>query len=458
MPILGNASWVVTLDSSDTVIKDGSVLVQDNTIMDIGKTDELKQKHPSEEFIDLKRHILIPGLVNAHMHSDQILFRGLGADSVVMDWIRKAKVPTLRNATLDELTAGLELGFLESVKTGATTNVDNQDARTENKITERSIDFAGRLGFRVCVARPFRPIEDMHKRPGMPVQGNTIKEEFVEHERLIKQHQDPKDRMKKIYVGMFLASQLSDEGLLKPFELAEKYDLKLHFHMAENKDLQEKTQQVKGCRGIEYLDKMGVLGDRIQLAHGIWFSDNELKLLINKGGHVLHCASSNAYLSSGICNVPKYLGMGINVALGTDGAGSNDTHDMMATVRLSTQLAKISHPNEQVITAKDVLKQATIGGARAQNMDDIIGTIEVGKRADIVGLGLDKTRAIPVFNPYAAAVYQLDGSDVRFVMINGKTIIQDYGFKTVNEQEIMNKAEEAALNIRRKVIESNKNR
>jgi 5-methylthioadenosine/S-adenosylhomocysteine deaminase len=207
-------------------------------------------------------------------------------------------------------------------------------------------------------------------------------------------------------------------------------------------------------RGVEWLDKMGVLGDRVQIAHGIWFDEKEIKLLGSKGGHVLHCAASNAYLSSGIANVPHYLKSGINVALGTDGAGSNDTHDMMATVRISAQVAKISHPNEQVITASDVLRMATVNGAKAQKMEDKIGSIEVGKHADVIGLALDKTRAIPVFNPNAAAVYALDGSDVSFVMINGKTIFQDYQCQTLDEQKIMERAEKAAIDIHTKVLEN----
>jgi 5-methylthioadenosine/S-adenosylhomocysteine deaminase len=454
MPILGNASWIITMDSSERVIRDGAIFVNGNTIEEVGKTDEVKRNNPSEEFVDLKRHILLPGLINAHMHSDQILFRGLGADAVVMDWIRQAKMPTLMNATLEELKAGLQLGYYESVKTGSTMSVDNQDMRKDNKVTGMCVDFANELGFRVAVARPFRPLEDLPVRPGRTPTGLTLKEEKAEHEILLKKFMSDKKGLARIYLGMLLAAQLSEEGLLVPFELAEKYDSKLHFHMAENKIQQENTVEAKGMRGVEWLDKMGVLGDRVQIAHGIWFDEKEIKLLGSKGGHVLHCAASNAYLSSGIANVPHYLKSGINVALGTDGAGSNDTHDMMATVRISAQVAKISHPNEQVITASDVLRMATVNGAKAQKMEDKIGSIEVGKHADVIGLALDKTRAIPVFNPNAAAVYALDGSDVSFVMINGKTIFQDYQCQTLDEQKIMERAEKAAIDIHTKVLEN----
>ncbi len=457
MPILGNAAWILTMDSTNRVIKDGAILVDGDSIAEVGKTDVVKRNNPSEEFVDLNRHILLPGLVNAHMHSDQILFRGLGADAVVMDWIRQAKMPTLSSATLDELKAGIQLGYLESVKTGATMNVDNQDMRKDNKVTEICIDFAGELGFRIAVARPFRPQEDLPQKPGRPAGGLPLREEVAEHERLLKRYRDQKDGFVRVYMGMLLAAQLSEEGLLAPFELAEKYNSKLHFHMAENKLQQEDTVQVKGMRGAEWLDKMGVLGDRIQIAHGIWFSDKEVKLLGENHCHIIHCAASNAYLSSGIADVPRYLKSGINVVLGTDGAGSNDTHDMMATLRLSAQIAKISHPNQQVITALDVIQMATLGGAKAQNMDKLIGSIEVGKKADIIGLALDKTRAIPVFNPAAAAVYALDGSDVSFVMINGNPIIEDYKFRTVDEHQIMEKAQKAALDIRGRVEEMSKN-
>ncbi|MHA2406998.1 MAG: amidohydrolase family protein [Candidatus Ranarchaeia archaeon] len=460
MTILGNASWILTMNSSGRVIKDGAVLIQDDTIVDVGKTTDIKRNNPSEEFVDLNKHILLPGLVNAHMHSVQVLFRGLGADSEIKDWILRAKMPILTEASMKEYMSGLQLGFLESVKTGATTNVDNQDSRMENKITEKSIEFAEKLGFRVILARGFRPLEDIAQFTGyglvgkLRVVGSPLKDEVIEHERLLKKYVNTEEKMVKIYMGMLLVAHMTEEGLMKPFELAEKYDSKLHFHLAENRVQQEDNVAAKGIRGVEWLDKMGVLGDRIQIAHGVWLSDNEVDLLSKNGGHVLHCAASNAYLSSGVANIPNYLKKGVNVALGTDGAGSNDTHDMMDTLRISARIAKITHPNEQVITAKDVLTMATIGGAKAQGMENEIGSIEVGKKADIIGLSLDKTRAIPVFNPYAAVIFALDGSDVSYVMINGKPIISNYTCLTVDESEIMGQAEKAASAIYSRILDN----
>ncbi|MHA2059648.1 MAG: amidohydrolase family protein, partial [Candidatus Ranarchaeia archaeon] len=416
MPILGNASWILTMDAADRVVKDGAILVHEGVITEIGSNESIRQQNPSEEYIDCHSHILMPGLVNGHLHSDQILFRGLGANATLGEWSRQAKWPTLGLATLDELKAGMNLGFLEAVKTGATTCVESQDTRIENQITESSIGFAKLLGFRLAIARPFRPIEDVPPKSSPPFRLHPIKQEISEHERLLKKYGDSPNAMIRIYIGMRFVAPMSDEGLLSPYELTEKYNTKLHFHMAEVEAEQQNTVKTKGMRGVEWLHQKGVLGDKIQLAHGIWLSDNEIRLLKQSGGSVIHCPASNAYLSSGIADIPRYIKEGITVGLGTDGAGSNDTHDMMATLRLATQIAKISHPNQQVITAKDILHLATRGGAQAQSLENKIGSLEVGKQADIIGLGLDKTRAIPVFDPLAAAIYQLDGSDVRFVM------------------------------------------
>jgi 5-methylthioadenosine/S-adenosylhomocysteine deaminase len=436
------------------VKKNGAILVQDGIITEIGSTESVKRRNPNEELIDCQSQILMPGLVNCHLHSDQVLFRGLGENVTLGDWSRHAKWPTLGVATLDELKAGVNLGFLEAVKTGATMCVDSQDTRKENKITEASIGFTQQLGIRLAVSRPFRPLEDATLLSPPPFRLYPIKQEISEFEQLIKRYANSSSAMVRIYIGMRFVAHMSDEGLLKPFELVEKYNTKLHFHMAEVESEQQNTVKVKGMRGVEWLHKMGVLGKSVQLAHGIWFSENEIKLLKHSGGSVIHCPASNAYLSSGIADIPRYLKEGINIGLGTDGAGSNDTHDIMATLRLAAQIAKISHPNEQVITAKDVLHLGTQGGAQLQNLEKEIGSLEVGKRADIIGLGLEKTRAIPVFDPHAAAVYQLDGSDVKFVMVDGRIIVQNYQFQTVNEAKVMEKAEEAAQAIQSRRQES----
>jgi 5-methylthioadenosine/S-adenosylhomocysteine deaminase len=235
----------------------------------------------------------------------------------------------------------------------------------------------------------------------------------------------------------------SDETLVACRRLADKYRKPLVIHLAETKKENDDALAQRKKTPTAALDALGVLDGWTVAAHGVWLDDADLTILKSHGTGLAHCPSSNMMLSSGVAPVVKMLSLGISVGLGTDGvAGSNNDHDMMEEMDLAAKLQKVSTNDPRSLPAKEAFAMATIGGATALRMDKLIGSIETGKRADLITIRLDEPNAAPMYDVYSQLVYALKGADVSDVMVNGKTIVRDRRMLTLDQPEILAKAEE----------------
>jgi 5-methylthioadenosine/S-adenosylhomocysteine deaminase len=444
--ILIKNAIVITVDRDRRIIKDGGIAVDEGRITAVGPTRDVVSGYRGEEIIDGEGMAAIPGLINAHTHMYQDLLRGMGDDMNLMEWLRNMLFPNNAAVTPEDAYVGSLLGCVEMLKTGTTYVIDNHHANT----TERSINNVARAieesGIRGLIARGMKEMETRtDSRGNLPREGFFTPEEDIKTTKsLMDQWNFKKDSRVKICPGPTSTMVAGTEFFQKVKELADKYNVPIHTHIAEVREEVENTLKNHGLREIEYLHKIGVLGPRFHVVHGVWLDAVEIRLMAESGAHLIHNPVSNMVLASGVSPVQKMLDAGVNVALATDGPASNNNQDMFGVLKATAMLQKVSTLDPKATPCEKVLEMATLGGARALNMEDEIGSLEVGKRADIVLVDLMKPHIMPLHNPVSALVYSAMGSDVHTTIVDGKIVVRSGKILTVSEKELLHKSQEVA--------------
>ncbi len=409
--------FIVTANERDEIIKEKAVHIRDGIIVDF--VSEEKLNNYSCEIIRKENLILIPGFIQTHVHLCQTLFRGLADDLELLDWLQQRIFPYENSHSRKSLRASAKLGIHELVTSGTTTLLDMGTMRHQDVIFEELIS----SGIRAIAGKCMIDMNDLY-----PSFKEDTEDSLKESYDLAKEfHGKENGRIKYGFAPRFVLS--CTEKLLK-----ETTDMLLdfqgslyHTHSSENKNEIETVRQLTGKENIEYFNSIGVLGDRTVLAHGIHVNEQEISLLKETETRISHCPSSNLKLGSGIADIPRYLNEGISVSLGADGAPCNNNLSMFTEMRLSSLIQKPIY-NPTVMDAKTVFKLATIEGAKALHLEDEIGSIEIGKKADFVLLDLDKSNQsvfITEDNIYSNIVYSASSENVRDVFIEGKHVVSD---------------------------------
>lgn len=405
--LIVRASHVVTCDAEMTVIADGAVAIADGLIAAIGPADAVG--NDAREVVDAGARILMPGLVNAHCHAGDCLFRGLVEDLPLEPWLQT--VWKAERAILDRNTCrlGAELGFAELLLNGVTTVMDMF------WFPEETVAAARALGCRVAVGGIF------FDYPGMD--GKLVECRAAEAEAFLAAHGgDP-----LVIPGVMAhgAYTVGPEQLALAGDLSRRHGGFFHIHAAETAAEQATVVERYGCRVIEHLAALGLLDRHAVLAHCVHLSQAEIGLIADSGAHVVHNPMSNLKLASGFAPVPALVAAGVNVALGTDGAISGNDLDMFMAMRLAATLHKATSGDAAVLSTHDVLRMATINGARALGVADRIGSLEVGKSADLVALAIDRPHAVPLFDPMTHIVYSAGRGDVADVYVAGRRVVEN---------------------------------
>lgn len=444
MSILIKNGVIVTVNKNNQIIKNGALYLENNRIVDLGRTRDVVKKHRADKVIDARRKLVMPGLINAHTHMVDSLTRGLGADMALLDWLKGFFWPFSAEVTGDDAHAGALLGCLEAIKSGCTFVAENYyPTRKRKRNIDRIAEAIDKSGMRGTLMRGYHNKKFMVPEDFVEDDNEVVRE----YDRIIRTWHNKANGRIMTWVSPVNLLFSSSESIVKVHELAEKYEVGIHTHLSESKGEGELIKKEYGKGYVEVFHDLGVLGPKFQGAHAVWLSAKEIALLAQTDSRVIHNPTSNMYLASGTAPIPQMLKAGVTVALGTDGVCCNNNMDMIQSLKFAALIHKLNSLNPTIISANEVLRMATIEGARAFGLENEIGSLEVGKKADIIVIDLWKPHTLPVFDPIATLVYSANGGDVDTVIIDGKIVMEDKVVKTIDEQETLKKAKEAAEDL-----------
>ena len=419
---------VVTMDGHRTVIEDGAVAVKGDVIVAVGPRSELESKYSAPQIIDARGRLVLPGFINGHTHVPMTLLRGLHDDVTLNDWLYKYIFPAeAKNVNEDFVRWGTRLAAAEQIRSGITTFADMyyfEDAEAEET---KAAGMRGVLGETIL---------------DFPAPDNkSVSEMLAYTEKFLKRWQgDPLIHAASAPHSIYTCSK---KTLQDSVALARRYHAPILIHTAEMKKEWDDSQKNNGLSPVQYMEKLGILGPDVVAAHCIYVDANDQKTLAQRQVGCVHNPSSNMMLASGVSPVAELRASGVAVGLGTDGpAGSNNDLDLMEEMDLAAKLAKITKMDPLALNAKAVVEMATIEGAKALHMDKEIGSLEAGKKADLILISLQGPNAVPMYDVYAALAYALKGSDVETVVIGGRVVMREHKLLTVKEEEAVAKARE----------------
>lgn len=421
------ARWVIPVNDARDILENHALAILDSKIIDILPNDIALDKYDPAESFSLTDHVLIPGFVNAHGHAAMTLFRGLADDLPLMTWLNDHVWPAEAKWVSPEFVAdGTRLAIAEMIRCGTTTFSDNYFFVEEVAKVVKEAGIRAQLCFPVMdFPTPWADNPDHYLEKGM--------NEFHEHKDSDLIH---------VVFGPHAPYTVSDEPLIKIAELAKKHNMPVQMHIHETQFEVDDEFKKHGTRPLKRLYDLGLLGPHVQCVHMTALNDDDIAILKETGASVIHCPESNLKLASGFCPVHKLQQEGIKVALGTDGAASNNDLDMMGEMRTAAQLAKAVAQDAEALPAYEALALATINGAQAMQLDDKIGSLEIGKLADITAVSFSDIESAPIYDPVSHLVYASSRDQVSDVWVGGKGLMHNRELTTLSRTEILNTSRE----------------
>jgi 5-methylthioadenosine/S-adenosylhomocysteine deaminase len=430
--ILIKGGAVITMDADDRIVT-GDVLIRDGRIVSVGETTE-----GADEVIDARGCAVLPGFVQTHIHLCQTLFRGAADDLTLIDWLKRRVWPLEAAHTPASLRASARLGIAEMIKGGTTCALTME---TVNHTAEvfRVVE---ETGFRATVGKCMMDAGDDVPAELFERTDDSIRESLA----LVEEwHGRAGGRIRACFAPRFAVSCTRDL-LAEVARLSRERGVLVHTHASENSTEIEMVERATGQRNIEYLSSLGLAAPHVALAHCIHLDANELDIIAHTGTHVLHCPSSNLKLGSGVAPIVEMLARGISVSLGADGAPCNNRLDVLTEMRTAALLQKVTH-GADALPARRVLRMATIDGARALGLGQETGSLEAGKRADVILVELDRLHLTPRPDIVSAIVYAAQATDVRTVLIDGRIVMREGELTTMSEREVIAEASEQAKHL-----------
>jgi 5-methylthioadenosine/S-adenosylhomocysteine deaminase len=427
------APWVLSMDGSDGAISDGAIAVTEGRIVGVGNTADITERFSASQITELTDHVLMPGLVNAHGHAAMTLLRGSAEDAPLQEW-RTELIWPLEAQWVDEtfVRDGVRLAIAEMIRAGITCFSDMYF------FPEVAAQEARAAGVRAQLCFP------VIEFPNAWCQ-NT-EEGF--HKGLALYDHYRHDTHIDIAFGPHAVYSVTDDDLGRILMYSEELEANVQIHLHENAPELAQNLAKFGSSGIRHLSERGLLGPRLQAVHVTQIEADELALFAESNVQVIHCPTSNAKLASGVCPVPELLAAGINVALGTDGAASNNALDLLDEARLASLMAKLDLGDAAALPALTALEMATTNGARALGRGDQIGELVEGKAADIIAVDMSDLRHQPLYDPVAHLIHTGSGSSVSHVWVDGQCLLEDGRLTTMDEAAIRHTAMEWRQRIR----------
>jgi 5-methylthioadenosine/S-adenosylhomocysteine deaminase len=433
---------VVTVDDGGQILDPGYVLIRDDRIAEVGAgAAPAEHRQQADELIDATLMAVMPGMVNAHTHLFQTFIRGLADDKPLLDWLKAAIWPVARCLTEEDAYLAAILGLVENIRGGATSVIDHQYIHTEPGNDDGVFRAAEQSGVRFLNARGWA---DMNYHPAFMETPERIVSEMG---RLRDRWHGQADGRLRLEFGPLIPWGCSDATMLRTRGLAAEWGMGTHIHMAETRAEIDMELASRGMRHVEWLQSLGALGPDVQLVHSVWLSDEEIEMVAQSGAVIVHCPVSNMYLASGVARVPEMHRRGIPIALATDGPGSNNNQDMLEVLKTTCLLHKVNTLDAMILLPEDALWMACRGGSKAFGQPDLIGSLEAGKKADIVLVDLNTPLAMPVHKPASALVYNLAARDVDTVIVDGKVLMRGKRVMVVDEAALLAEATAACRRL-----------
>jgi len=427
-----SARYVITEDAQHRVIENGAVAIRADRIVGVGTKAEIDARFQAAHRLDRPDAILAPGLIDTHTHAAMSLFRGIADDKSLQDWLNDYIFPAeAKNVTPDFVRWGTRLGCLEMLLGGTTTFTDMYYFEDVVAEVAKEAGMRGVLGETIIKF----PVPDAKT----PAEALRFTEKYLTRFR--------NDPLVTAAVAPHALYTNTDETLVAARALANRFHAPLLIHLSETKKENDDSLAQRHMTPTRVLDTLGVLTGRTVAAHCVWVNEADMAILKAHGVGIAHCPSSNMKLASGIAPVARMLALGLHVGLGPDGPASNNDLNTFEEMDLAAKLQKVATLNPEVLPATTALDMATIGGARVLGMEKEIGSLETGKRADLIVVSLDRPNAVPLYNPISQMVYTLKAEDVSDVMVNGKPVVRDARILTLNEAQILQKAAEYRAKI-----------
>ena len=433
-PLLIRGATIVTMDAANSILK-GDILVQDRRVSALADSLTARDYHGAD-VIEATDRVVIPGFVQTHIHLCQTIFRGSADDLSLIDWLRNRIWPLEAAHTPESIYASARLGIAELISGGTTCALTMETVQH----SERVFAAVEETGFRATIGKCM-----MDKGDQVPAPLRELTEDSIAMSVGLLDHWHGRDddRIRYCFAPRFAVS-CTQELLERVGKLSRERGVLVHTHASENKDEIDLVARETGRTNIEYLRDVGLAANNVVLAHCVHVSEGDMDILRKTGTNVAHCPSSNLKLGSGIAPVVKMLERGIPVSLGADGAPCNNRLDMFTEMRSAALIQKAMHGPE-VLPALTVLRMATIDGARALGLEEQIGSIEVGKRADLTVLNIEALHTTPHPDPISSIVYAADARDVETVIIDGRIVMREGELTTIDEDEVIRSAKEQAV-------------
>lgn len=434
--ILVKNGTIVTMNATREIFT-GDVLIKGNLIKQVEKNIEVQ----ADEIIDATGCAIIPGLIQTHIHLTQRLFQGLSDDMQLMDWLKKRIWPLEAGHTYESNYISAKLGIAELISGGTTSIID---MGTVNH-TEAIFKAITETGFRALAGKCMMD-------HGSEVPAGLMEDtdaSLRESERLAeKWHGTANGRLEYAFAPRFVVS-CTEDLLVRLRDIAKNMNLKIHTHASENQGEIALVESERGMRNIKYLEKIGLTGENLILAHCIWLDDEEKKILADSGTMIVHCPSSNLKLASGIAGIPELLEMGCNISIAADGSPCSNNLDMFTEMRHAALIQKTRLLDPTVMPAETIFEMATLGGAKAMGKEKELGSLETGKIADLAIIKLDTLHNSPSFgrNIIAQLVYSIRASDVQTTIVDGKVLMQDRKLLTIDTMETLAEAEKVSESV-----------
>jgi len=416
---------IVTMDQQRRVITDGGIAVSQGRIVAIGSRAEIERVYTSRQRVGAEGKVITPGLINGHTHIPMVLFRGLADDLDLQEWLTKYIFPAeAKNVTEEFVRVGTRLGLAEMIRGGTTTYCDMY------YFEDAIADETAKAGVRGVLGQT---IIDF------PVADNKTNEEAMASVEKFVARWKGHDLIIPA-IAPHAPYTVSEQHLKAARAFSDRTGAPIVTHISETKREVEDSVKAKGASPVAYLDRIGFLNDRVIAAHVVWPQGTDLAILKRRGVGVIHNPQSNMKLASGVAPVPKMMAEGLLVGLGTDGAASNNDMNMWEEMDTVAKLHKVFSGDPKVISAQQAFELATIRGAQALHLEKEIGSLEKGKRADLLVIDRDTLNQIPLYNVYSDLVYATKASDVETVIINGRVVMRNRRLLTLNETKVKNDA------------------
>lgn len=432
--LLVDGGTAVTMDPERHVIPNAAIAISGDRIVAVGPRGEIDPHYLPAHRLLAHGQLVLPGLINGHNHAAMTLFRGLGDDLPLQEWLNDYIFPAeARNVAPDFVAWGTRLAVLEMLRSGTTTFADMYYFEGTVARTAREGGMRAVLGEAIV---------------DFPAPDNKTPADALAYtEAFLKRWKG--DPLITAAVAPHSIYLLSAESLRATFALARRYHAPILIHLAETQREIDESRAAHGYSPVGYLDHLGLLGPDVVAAHCVWVDAADISLLVAHQVGCIHNPSSNMMLASGVAPVGEMLAAKMRLGLGTDGpAGSNNDLSIMEEMDLAAKLQKVHRKDPRALNAEQALEMGTIGGARALHMESELGSLEPGKKADLIILSLDSPNAVPLYDLYAQIVYSLKGEDVRTVIIGGRIVMKDRRVLTLDEAQVIAHARDYGARIR----------